>query len=48
MNSLQDIWNNVMDSISRMLTTTAMNTWFADCKPVEFSDNRMVIYTNRL
>ena len=46
MNSLQDIWNNVMDSISHMLTPTAMNTWFADCKPVEFSENRMVIHTS--
>ncbi|MBE6969344.1 MAG: chromosomal replication initiator protein DnaA [Ruminococcaceae bacterium] len=46
MNSLQDIWNSVMENMAQTLTPTAMNTWFADCKPVEFSESRMVIHTN--
>ena len=45
MNSVNDIWNSIMGLLSAELTSTSINTWFSDCKPVEISDSRLVIYT---
>ena len=45
MNSLQDIWNGIMEILGRELTPTAINTWFSDCTPVEMVNNRLVIHT---
>lgn len=45
MNSLNDIWAQVIDILSRKLTPTAINTWFSDCTPVELSDSTLVIHT---
>ena len=45
MNSLNDIWNSVLAVLGQNLTATALNTWFADCTPVELKNNRMVIHT---
>jgi len=46
-NSLNDIWNSVLDVLrtKQALTATSLNTWFSDCTPVELKDNRMVIHT---
>lgn len=46
MNSLKDVWAGIMEILGRELTVTAMNTWFADCSPVELTDNRLVIHTS--
>ena len=43
MNSLEDIWQAVLEALSRSLTQTAMTTWFNDCKPVEIVNNRFVL-----
>ena len=45
MNSLQDIWNGIMEILGKELTSTAINTWFSDCTPIEISDCRLVIHT---
>ena len=45
MNSLNDIWNEIINILSRQLTPTAINTWFADCKPVEIEDCCLIIRT---
>jgi len=45
MNSVNDIWNNLMSILSTELTSTSINTWFSDCKPIEITDTRLVIYT---
>ena len=45
MNSLNDIWEEILKILSRQLTPTAIKTWFEDCTPVEISDNRMVLHT---
>lgn len=45
MNSVNDIWNSIMGLLATELTSTSINTWFSDCKPVEISDTRLVIYT---
>ena len=43
MNSLDDIWNSILNDLSEKLTPTTINTWFADCKPIELEDGRLVI-----
>ncbi|MBQ9044613.1 MAG: chromosomal replication initiator protein DnaA [Oscillospiraceae bacterium] len=45
MNSLNEIWQSVMELISGELTQTAVKTWFSDCTPIEISDNVLVVHT---
>jgi len=45
MNSLNDIWIEVLKVISKELTPTAIKTWFSDCEPVDIEDCRLVLYT---
>jgi len=40
-----DIWQSILDIVGQDLTPTAMQTWFADCKPVDIKDNRLVVHT---
>ena len=46
MNSVQDIWQRILDVLSGQLTQTAMETWFQDCTPVELDDCRLVLCTS--
>lgn len=43
MNSVNDIWNEIIRILSAELTATALKTWFSECKPVEWVDNRLII-----
>ena len=43
MNSITDVWNSVLDILRQSVTETAMNTWFADCTPVELRDGRLTV-----
>lgn len=43
MNSLDDIWQSLLDKLGGDLTPTAMSTWFSDCKPVELGDRSLVL-----
>ena len=45
MNSLDDIWQSVLDSLSPVLTPTALTTWFSDCRPVELGERHLVLQT---
>lgn len=45
MNSVNDIWISIMEVLTAELTSTSINTWFADCRPIELTDTRLVIYT---
>ena len=45
MNSLQDIWNEILKILSQNLTPTALNTWFSDCEPVDIEDCRLILHT---
>ena len=45
MNSLEDIWQSVLDQLRGKLTPTAMNTWFSDCRPVELGEHSLVLQT---
>ena len=43
MNSIGDVWKSVLDILRLQLTETAMNTWFAECEPIDLSSGRLVI-----
>ena len=45
MNSLNDIWDKVIEILSNQLTPTAINTWFSDCTPIDIEDCRLVLHT---
>jgi len=45
MNSAIDIWDKVLGLLRKDLTDVAISTWFADCKSIEFSDNRLILHT---
>ena len=45
MNSLNDIWDKIIEILSHQLTATAINTWFSDCTPVDLEDSRLVLHT---
>ena len=45
MNSLNDIWDEVLRQLSQQITPTAINTWFADCTPVTLDNCSLVIHT---
>ena len=45
MNSLNDIWDKIIEILPHQLTATAINTWFSDCTPVDIEDSRLVLHT---
>ena len=45
MNSINDIWDSIMEILSSQLTSTSINTWFADCTPIELNDGKFVLHT---
>ena len=45
MNSLNDIWQSVLDVLAQQLTPTAMATWFNDCTPVGLDGNSLVLHS---
>ena len=45
MNSINDIWDGIIEILSTQLTSTSINTWFGDCSPIELEDGRFVIHT---
>lgn len=45
MNSLNDVWSSIMDVLSTELTSTSISTWFSDCRPVEITGSRLVLYS---
>jgi len=45
MNSAADVWERVLDILNADLTSTAISTWFTECRAVEFSDNRLFLHT---
>ncbi len=45
MNSLNDIWQSILQKLGENLTPTAINTWFSDCRPIELGERRFVLET---
>ena len=46
MDSLNDIWNQVLEKLKTSLTPTAMNAWFSDCRPAEMTDSTLILVTS--
>lgn len=46
MNSINDIWDEIIKILSKELTPTAITTWFSDCQAVEIEDCRLVLHTS--
>ena len=45
MDSLNVVWEMVLQMLSDHLTETAFNTWFADCTAIELGENQFVLHT---
>ena len=45
MDSTIQVWEMVLDMLSKHLTETAYNTWFADCTAIDLGDNQLVLHT---
>ena len=45
MDSLEEIWNQILEIVARDITPTAFNTWFSDSEAVDLTDNKLVIHT---
>ena len=46
MNSLRDIWNEVLRFLSESMTQTAVQTWFSECEPVDLEGTTLVVRTS--
>lgn len=45
MDSLNEIWTSILDTLSKHTTSTAINTWLSDCEPVDLEDKCLVLKT---
>ena len=45
MNSATDVWSEVLNILSVDLTTTAISTWFDECRAVEVTGSRLYLHT---
>ena len=43
MNSASDVWQKVLELIGADLTSTAVDTWFSDCRAIDISDGCLVV-----
>ena len=46
MDSLEEIWGQILKIIAKDITPTAYNTWFVDCTAVDLADRRLVLHTS--
>ena len=45
MNSAADVWKKVLEMLGTDLTSTAISTWFDDCRAVDIDDKKLVLCT---
>ena len=45
MDSLEDIWQQILAVVAKDITPTAYNTWFSDCTAVDITERKLVIHT---
>ena len=45
MNSTADVWSRILNILGDDLTSTAISTWFDDCRAVELSNGRLYLHT---
>ena len=46
MNSVNDIWNRVLDILRNELTETTINTFFDDCTAIDFANSSFFLHTS--
>ena len=42
-NSLNDVWNEVVKALSKDMTPTAISTWFSECEPIDIDGSCLMI-----
>ncbi len=42
-NSLNDVWNEVVKALSKDMTPTAIATWFSECEPIDIDGSCLMI-----
>jgi len=45
MNSVADVWDQVLTILGKKLTSVAITTWFDDCRAVALQDQLLVVHT---
>ena len=43
MNSAEELWSRVLDMLKTDLTSTAIETWFTDCRALDANDSTLII-----
>ncbi len=46
MDSLEEIWKQVLSVVAMDITPTAYNTWFSDCTAVDLTERKLVLHTS--
>ena len=44
LNSVADIWNNVLQQLKRDLSETTIKTWFDELEAVDFRDGKLYLH----
>ena len=42
-NSLNDVWNEVIKALSKEMTPTAVATWFSECQPIDIDGSCLMV-----
>ena len=42
-NSLNDVWNEVIKALSKEMTPTAIATWFSECVPIDIDGSTLIV-----
>ncbi len=42
-NSLNDVWNEVLKALSKDMTPTAIATWFSECEPIDIDGSSLLL-----
>ena len=44
MDSIKDIWNEILRALSKKMTQTSISAWFEDCEPVAIDGNKFILH----
>ena len=43
-NSVADVWNNILDRLKKDLSETTISTWFSEVEPVDIRNNTLFLF----
>jgi len=46
MNSINDVWDQILEVLKTKLTSTAITTWFSDCVPIDIKESTLILHTS--